>query len=138
MKVPPIQAIILGLISLSLSACSKTHAEEHQVEAHRILATSPELKAVTLTRQYVCKIHSQKHIKIRALEMGYLEAIQIKEGQAVKEGDLLFNVRPILYQTKFDAEQAEADLAQLQLNYTKKLYEDKVVSLNEVKLLEVA
>jgi membrane fusion protein (multidrug efflux system) len=137
MKISPIPAIVMALFSLSLSACSDTHGEELHPEAHRIVATSPESKAVTLTQQYVAQIHSQRHIKIRALEMGYLEAIHIKEGQVVKEGDLLFKVRPILYETKFDAEQAEADLAQLELNYTKKLYEDKVVSLNEVKLLEV-
>ncbi len=124
-------------MSLSLSACSKTHGEELQVEAHKVVATCPQLKDMTLTQQYVCQIHSQRHIKVRALEMGYLERIPVREGQVVKEGDVLFNVRPILYQTKFDAEKAEANLAQLELNYTKKLYEDKVVSLNEVKLLEV-
>ena len=109
--------------------------EQHQ-EAHKIVATSPQSKAVTLTQQYVCQIHSQRHIKVRALEMGYLEAIPVKEGQEVKEGDLLFKVIPILYQKKADAEKAEAKLAQLEFNYTKKLCEDKVVSQNEVALLE--
>ena len=130
MKVSPILAIILALISLSLPACNM-HEEEHH-EAHKIVATSPQSKAVTLTQQYVCQIHSQRHIKVRALEMGYLEAIPVKEGQQVKEGDLLFKVRPILYQAKLDAEKAEAKLAQLEFNYTKKLFEDKVVSQNEV------
>ena len=54
----------------------------------------------------------------------------------MKEGDVLFKVIPILYQKKADAEKAEAKLAQLEYNYTKKLYEDKVVSQNEVMLLE--
>ena len=134
MKVSPILTVILALISLSLPACSK-HEEEHH-EAHKITATNPQSKAVTLTQQYVCQIHSQRHIKVRALEMGYLEAITIKEGQQVKEGDLLFKVIPILYQKKADAELAEAKLAQLEYNYTKSLYEKKVVSENEVLLLE--
>ena len=135
MKVSPILAIILALISLSLPACNM-HKEEHHDEAHKIVATNPQSKAVTLTQQYVCQIHSQRHIKVRALEMGYLEAITIKEGQQVKEGDVMFKVIPILYQKKADAEMAEAKLAQLEYNYTKKLYEDKVVSENEVALLE--
>jgi membrane fusion protein (multidrug efflux system) len=134
MKVSPILAVTLALITLSLPACSK-HEEEHH-EAHKITATTPQSKAVTLTQQYVCQIHSQRHIKVRALEMGYLEAITIKEGQQVKEGDLLFKVIPILYQKKADAELAEAKLAQLEYNYTKSLYEKKVVSENEVLLLE--
>lgn len=135
MKVSPVRVLVLTLISLSLPACN-THREEHHHEAHKITATNPEAKSVTITQQYVCQIHSQRHIKVRALEMGYLEAIPLKEGQHVKEGDLMFNVKPILYQAKLDGENAEARLAQLEYNYTKKLFEDKVVSQNEVLLLE--
>jgi membrane fusion protein (multidrug efflux system) len=111
------------------------HAEEPHEVHHKIVATTPEQKDVTLTQKYVCQIHSQRHIKVRALEMGYLEAIPVKEGQRVKEGDLLFKVIPVLYQTQLDAERAEAKLAQLEFNNTKKLFEDKVVSQNEVLLL---
>jgi membrane fusion protein, multidrug efflux system len=135
MNVSPIRIIILALISLSLPACNM-HKEEHSHETHKIVATSPQSKAVTLTQQYVCQIHSQRHIKLCALQKGYLEAITIKEGQLVKEGDLMFKVIPILYQKKADAETAEAKLAQLEFNYTKKLFDDKVVSQNEVLLLE--
>jgi membrane fusion protein (multidrug efflux system) len=133
MKVSPLPALVLALAALSLPACNR-HVEEQHHEAHKITATNPQLQPVTLTQPYVCQIHSQRHINVRALEMGYLEAIQIKEGQRVKENDLLFTVRPILYQSKLDAENAEAKLASLQLTYTQKLAKDKVVSENEVLL----
>src|SRR5689334_12230165 len=133
MKVSPILAIILALSSFALTACNM-QKEKPLEEHHKIVATSPESKSVTLVEKYVCQIHSKRHIQVRALEMGYLEAIPVREGQQVKEGDLMFKVRPVLYQSKLDAEKAEADLAQLEYNYTKKLYEDKVVSQNEVKL----
>jgi len=135
MKVSLIRGITLATFALLLPACNM-HKEEQHHEAQKIVATSPQAKEVVLTQQYVCQIHSQRHIKVRALEMGYLETIPVKEGQRVKEGDLLFKVRPVLYQAKLDAENAEARLAQLEFNYTKKLYEDKVVSQNEVLLLE--
>lgn len=121
------------LITMSLVGCN-THREEHHHPAHKILATRPESKSVTIVQQYVCQIHSQRHIKIRALERGYLEAIKLKEGQAVKEGDLMFKVIPVLYQARLDSETAENNLAQLEYNYTKKLHQDKVVSENEVAL----
>ncbi len=127
--------MIPALICLCLSACS-AEREEHHAEAHKILATSPESKDVTIIQQFVCQIHSQKHIKVRALEMGYLEAIPVREGQVVKEGDLMFQVRPILYQSRLDAENAEAKLALLKLNYTIQLVKDNVVSKNEQYLLE--
>ncbi len=135
LKVLPLHTVVLASLFLALPGCS-THKEEHHHEAHKIVATTPQAKAVTVTQQYVCQIHSQRHIKVRALERGYLEKIPVKEGQKVKEGDSLFTIIPVLYQTKLDAENAEAKLAQLEYNYTKKLAEDKVVSKNEVALLE--
>jgi membrane fusion protein (multidrug efflux system) len=134
MKVSPIQALSLAIFSLFLPGCSQPK-EEHHHEAHKIVATSPQCRAVTLTQQYVCQIHSQRHIEVRALERGYLEKVPVREGQIVKEGDSMFTIIPVLYQTKLDAENAEANLAQLEYNYTKKLSEDKVVSQNEVLLL---
>ncbi len=65
---------------------------------------------------------------------GYLEEIPVKEGQAVKKGDLMFKIVPTLYQAKLDAELAEVQLAELEFNNTKKLFEKKVVSQNEVAL----
>ena len=135
MKVSPIQSMIVALAALSQTACNM-HREEPHHEAHRIVATSPQSQAITLTQRYVCQIHSQRHIQVRALETGYLEAIPVKEGQRVKEGDLLFTVKPVLYQAKLDAENAEAQVARLQLQYTKRLSADKVVSVNEVSLRE--
>ncbi|HVX15154.1 MAG TPA: efflux RND transporter periplasmic adaptor subunit [Pirellulales bacterium] len=133
MKTFPIPTVLLVLVSLSLPACSK---EEHHEEVHKIVPTYPQSQAVTLTQQYVCQIHSQRHIKVRALEMGYLEAITVKEGQAVKEGDLLFKVIPILYQKNAEVRKAEASLAQLEYKYSQQLLRDDVVSKNEVLLLE--
>jgi membrane fusion protein, multidrug efflux system len=109
--------------------------KEH-VEAHTITCTNPESKSVTILHRYVCQIHSRRHIELRALERGYLKAVTIKEGQAVKEGDVMFQVAPVLYQKKADAEMAEAKLADLKYKNTKQLYEDNVVSQNEVLLLQ--
>jgi len=133
MKVSLFGVGVSALLSLCLSSCA-THAEEHHEEAHKVTATTPVAKDVTITRQYVCQIHSQRHIDVRALERGYLEAIAVKEGQAVKAGDVLFNILPTLYQAKYDAELAEAQLAQLEFNNTKTLFDKKVVSQNEVAL----
>ncbi len=121
-------------------ATSSTTASESKTtdrEPTKITLTSPQVKAVTLTQPFVAKIHAQRHIKIRSLEKGYLEAIPVKEGQAVKAGEMMFQVIPILYQKKADAENAEAKLAQLDLNNTQKQFEDKVVSKNEVDLRKI-
>jgi membrane fusion protein (multidrug efflux system) len=125
-----------GYIVGRLESYFHKHEEEPHHEQHKIVVTSPKAKGVILTEQYVCQIHSQRHINVRALENGYLEQILVKEGQAVKKGDLMFKIVPVLYQARLDAELAEAQLAQLEFNNTKKLFADKVVSQNEVKLLQ--
>lgn len=127
--------IVLAMLPLSLSACNR-HTEPPHEEHHKIVATSPQLKAVTRTERYVCQIHSQRHIDVKALEMGYLEEITVKEGQHVKAGDVLFKVRPILYESKLAAEKAEARLAQIEFNNTKTLLEKNVVSQQKLLLLE--
>ena len=83
MKVSPVLASILMLLVVSSPGCQK-HEEQHHEEAHKVLTTSPRVMDVTMTQPYVCQIHSQRHIEVRALESGYLEAIPVKEGQAVK------------------------------------------------------
>lgn len=133
MKFVSILAAVLATASVQIPSCK--HEEEHHV-AHKVVATNPEKKSVMIRHPYVCQIHSQRHIQVRALERGYLEAISIKEGQDVKAGDSLFTVIPILYQAQLDAKNAEARLAQLQYEYTKKLYDDKVVSSSELALLQ--
>ena len=108
-----------------LESYFQKHEEEPHQEHHKIVVTSPQAKDVIITQQYVCQIHSQRHIEVRALENGYLEEIPVKEGQAVKKGDVMFKIVPTLYKAKLDAEMAEAQLAQLEFNNTKKLFEEK-------------
>jgi membrane fusion protein, multidrug efflux system len=133
MKLFPLYAVGLGLL-VTLSGCHEP--EGHHEEAHKIVVTSPLVKDVTTTQSYVCQIHSRRHIEVRALDGGYLQEIKVKEGQAVKEGDLMFKILPTLYQARLDSEVAEADLAQIEFNNTKKLFEQRVVSPQEVALAQ--
>lgn len=135
LKVPSILASLAGLLLPFVSGCTHHH-EEHHEEPHRVVATTPIAQDVTVTQQYVCQIRSQKHIELRALEGGYLEEIPFKEGQHIEAGQCVFKVLPILYKTKYDAEKAEADLAQLKYNNAERLANDNVISKNELALLK--
>src|SRR5262245_50338408 len=84
MKSSQILALFLALISLSLPACHR-HGDQPEAE-QKIVVTSPLANDVVITQQYVCQIHSQRHIKVCALQNGYLPEIHVNEGQAVKKG----------------------------------------------------
>ena len=91
---------------------------------------------VAITQQYICQINAHRHINMRTLVNGYLSEIKVREGQAVKKGDLMFRIVATLNKVKLGAELAEESIAQLELNNTKKLADQKRVSQNEVKLFE--
>ncbi|MFO0879035.1 MAG: efflux RND transporter periplasmic adaptor subunit [Gemmataceae bacterium] len=127
--------LVLGFTISLLPACDPKEDKEESGH-HKIVVTQPQIKDITLTRQYVCQIHSRRNIKVCALSNGYLEKIAVNEGQAVKAGDVMFTILPTLYKARLDAEMAEAKLAELELNNTRRLAGDRVVSQNEVQLFE--
>ena len=116
------------------SSYFQRHEQSHHQQ--KIVVTSPKVQDVIITESFVCQIRSQRHIEVRALEGGYLDKIYINEGQAVKTGDVMFEILPVLYKAKLDAENAKANVAQQKYKYTQQLAKDKVVSQNEVSLLK--
>jgi membrane fusion protein (multidrug efflux system) len=59
---------------------------------------------VAITQRYVCHIHAKRHIDVLALETGYLSEIKVRAGQAVKKGDRMFKILPILNGAKLAAD----------------------------------
>ncbi len=111
------------------------HAEKHDLK-HRIVVTRPVTQNVIETQQYVCQIHSRRHIEVRALEGGYVQEILVQEGQVVQQGELMFKILPVLHKAKLDADLAEERLAQVEYDNTENLVEKKIVSEQELKLAE--
>jgi len=103
-------------------------------QAPRISVRPVRPTTVTIKQQYAAQIHSRRHIQVQALVEGSLSPIPIKEGQAVKAGDRMFEITSPILKARLDAELAERDLAQVELNNTMKLAEQKAVSDDEVKL----
>lgn len=121
-----------------VSRHNEAHGEAEHSEGehaqHKIVVTSPIVKDVISSQYYVSQIHSCNHIEVCALEGGYLQEIMVKEGQSVKQGDLLFKILPVLYQARLDSDIAEAQLAQIELQNAEKLLQQKIVAPPEVAL----
>lgn len=126
-------AALLVLATL-LGGCGD-HAEEHAAHEHgRYPATSPLMADTVVARDYVCQIHSIQHIELRALEKGYLQDMLVDEGQHVREGQLMFRIRPVLYLAEVQRAQAEAEFAEIEYRNTKSLADSNVVSPNELAM----
>jgi len=88
--------------------------------------------SVPTSQAYVARMQSRRHIEIRALNEGYLEEITIQEGQSVRAGDHLYEIKPILYRTKLEAEKAELRLTEINLQNTEQLAGKGFVSAPEL------
>jgi membrane fusion protein, multidrug efflux system len=100
------------------------------------MLTSPKAMDVAITERYVCQIHAHRHINSCALNNGFLNEINVKVGQAVKKGDLMFKIVSTLDKAKLEEASAEAKLAQLEFDSTKKLADANTVSQNELQLFQ--
>lgn len=134
----PLIPVILACLSASSVGCKalQGHDEKHEEhEAHHpIVVTSPFVKEVDTAQHYVCQIHASRHIELRALERGYLQEVKIQEGQAVKKGQTLFRLLPVVYKAKLHADEAELERADISLRNTELLSEKNIVSPQELAL----
>lgn len=126
--------MLTGLAVLVLSQTSCKSEENEKEEMGTVLVTSPLKKDTTIVKDYVCQIHAISHIEMRALEKGYLQKIYVDEGQYVKEGQLMFEIMPMIYKAELQKAEAEAEFAAIEYQNTKQLAERNVVSKNELAL----
>ncbi len=117
---------------LYLTSCG--HKEEEKEEEIKFLVTSPIEKDTIIDRDYVCQIRAISHIELRALEKGYLQKIYVDEGQHIKQGQLMFQIMPMLYEAEQQKAKAEANFAEVEFRNTKALADSNIVSKNELAM----
>ncbi|HYZ84899.1 MAG TPA: efflux RND transporter periplasmic adaptor subunit [Bryobacteraceae bacterium] len=135
MKLQHLRAtLILTSLGLFASACSRKQADggHHEEAPQTVVLTTPSVMNVPTTQAYVCRMQSRRHIEIRALNEGYLEEIPVQEGQAVRAGERLYELYPVLYRTQLEAEKAELRLAEINLKNTEQLAGRGFVSAPEL------
>lgn len=122
------------VVIMGISACKK-HEEVIEVET-TYAVTTPLVKDTTIITKYVCQIHSIQNIELRALEKGYLKKIYIDEGQFVRQGQMLFQIMPNLYEAELHKAQADVKAEEIEVLNAKILSDKNVVSKNELALAE--
>ena len=127
---------ILTLMSLcaALGFASCSSKPEEKEGEYKFLVTSPLKRDTLVTRSYVCQIHAIQHIEMRALEKGYLQNIYVDEGKYVKQGQMMFQIMPLLYKAELQRAEAEAKFAEIEYLNTKQLADGNEVSPSELAL----
>ncbi|MBS0201399.1 MAG: efflux RND transporter periplasmic adaptor subunit [Planctomycetes bacterium] len=115
---------------------AQPQANKAGLDREKVVVISPQRRDVAITHQFACQIQSGRHIEVRSQQPGTLEEIRVKEGQAVKTGDVLFQVVPALYMAKLDVELAEVQVAMLNLKNAERLYQNKAATDDDMLLLK--
>jgi membrane fusion protein (multidrug efflux system) len=126
---------IIGCFALTnLISCTSKKEEKTETDTYKV--TSALVKDTSILREYVAQIQSIQNVEIRAQVKGYLEAINIDEGQMARQGQVLFNIMPKEYEAEMLKAKAEARKAELEWQNTKTLAEKNIVSNAELAIAQ--
>ncbi len=96
--------------------------------------TKPLVKDLTLNDEYVCQIRAIQHIEIRSLEKGYLQNVLVDEGDTVRQGQLLFQIKPNVYEADVQKSEAEVELSKIELENNQALVDKDIISATEATM----
>ena len=130
-----ISLLISFLALISLAACKAKHEEEKK-EVSEYTVTTPIIKDTTFLKEYVAQIQSIQNVEIRAQEKGFLETVNIDEGQRVSAGQVLFRIMPRLYEAEYQKATATAKIVELEMENVRTLSDKNIVSKTELAIAQ--
>lgn len=130
------KTILLTCLGTLLFISSCTSKKMETEKAGQFTVTSPLKTDTSFTKEYVSTIQSFRNIEIRAQEKGYLQSISVDEGQHVKEGQVLFNIMPRMFEAELLKAKAAVKEAELEMLNTKTLADKNIVSKTELSIAE--
>ena len=107
-------AIPAAILLLVLAGCSQSQQQAGGPPPPAVTVAKPVQRTVVDQDEYVGRFAAVDSVEIRSRLSGYLSEIHFKDGQMVKQGDLLFTIdrRPF----EIALEQMRANLAQARAN----------------------
>jgi RND family efflux transporter MFP subunit len=104
----------IGLALATLVASCGGSGPQGPPPAPPVTVAEPTKRTISDYDEYVGRFVAVDSVEVRARVSGYLDAVQFKDGQMVKQGDLLFTIDKRPFQNALD--QARANLLQAQSN----------------------
>lgn len=124
---------LLLAIGLTLVAAGCRSPKEKESKAV-YTTTSAEITDISVPKDYVGNIQSEKNIELRAQKQGILQEIYVDEGQAVKAGQELFRIETVGAQEEVEKTQADAEQARIDFQNASTLATNNIVSKNARKM----
>jgi multidrug efflux system membrane fusion protein len=128
--------IALALAGTLLASCGQNPPQQQAAPPPpAVTVAAPIERTITDHDEYVGRFVAVDSVEIRARVSGYLDKIHFKDGQMVKEGELLFTIDKRPFQTALDQakaalerSRAELAFAQGDLDRAAQLVRDKTIT----------
>jgi RND family efflux transporter MFP subunit len=114
----PICAIVLAM----LAGCGEAPKQAAMPPPPTVTVAKPVQRTVIDQDEYVGRFVAVNMVEVRARVSGYLEQVHFRDGQIVKEGDLLFSIDKRPFQNALDQAKANLVLAKSNLTFTEADY----------------
>ena len=129
----------IGGMALAISLAGCKHAPDKKMSSPvPVEAAAVVLKATRLSDEFNGRVASINSVEVRARVTGYVDKVAYREGDSVKQGDLLFIIDPRPYRDALESakaslerERAAAAFADIQSKRAQALNASKAISLEE-------
>jgi RND family efflux transporter MFP subunit len=108
--------ILLCALAALVASCGEGQKQGGAPPPPAVTVAKPIKRTVSDFDEYVGRFAAINSVEVRARVSGYLDGVHFKDGQIVKQGDLLFTIDKRPFQNTLD--QARANLAQARSNLT--------------------
>lgn len=109
--------IVLSLATLVVG-CGDSAQKQAAPPPPQVTVAKPVKRTVSDFDEYVGRFVAVNSVEVRARVSGYLDAIAFKDGQTVKQGDLLFTIDKRPFQNAVDQARANLNAAKSNLAFT--------------------
>ena len=106
--------ILLCALATLVASCGEGQKQGGAPPPPAVTVAKPIKRTVSDFDEYVGRFAAINSVEVRARVSGYLDGVHFKDGQIVKQGDLLFTIDKRPFQNTLD--QARANLAQAKSN----------------------
>lgn len=100
------------LAALLILAASGARAQQAEPPPPAVVVERVRVQEAANPAEFTARAEAIAFVDIRARVQGFLRSVAFEEGQVVKEGDLLFEIEPDLYEARLASARAEVSRAE--------------------------
>jgi RND family efflux transporter MFP subunit len=113
------RGIVLGMtLAAFVAGCGQREQKQAAPPPPSVTVAKPVKRTVADYDEYVGRFVAVNSVEVRARVSGYLDGVHFKDGQQVKQGDLLFTIDKRPFQNSLNQAQANLTLARSNLAFT--------------------